>query len=87
MRQLVTASMQELDRMKCIKAVVERSLTPNRAAERLGLTTRQVRRLALRYRVEGPVGLVSRRRKQPSNNRLDAELEDSGVKDSEGVVR
>jgi hypothetical protein len=29
----------------------------------------------MRYRVEGPVGLVSRRRKQPSNNRLDAELE------------
>src|SRR6202453_2199573 len=64
-----------LDRMKCIEAVIDGSLTPIRAAERMGLTTRQVRRLAMRYRVEGRVGLVSRRRKQPSNNRLDAELE------------
>ena len=75
MQQLVTVSMQELDRMKCIEAVIDGSLTPIRAAERMGLTTRQVRRLAMRYRVEGPVGLVSRRRKQPSNNRLEAGLE------------
>jgi Homeodomain-like domain len=75
MQQLVTVSMQELDRMKCIEAVIDGSLTPIRAAERMGMTTRQVRRLVMRYRVEGPVGLVSRRRKQPSNNRLDPQLE------------
>jgi hypothetical protein len=45
MRQLarVTVSMQELDRLKCIEAVVEGDLQPIRAAERLGLTPRQVR--------------------------------------------
>jgi len=46
MQQLVTVSMQELDRMKCIEAVIDGSLTPIRAAERMGLTSRQVRRLA-----------------------------------------
>jgi hypothetical protein len=75
MHGLVTVSMQELDRLKCIEAVVEGSLKPVRAAERLGMTSRQVRRLATRYRLEGPVGLLSRRRNQPSNNRMDAGLE------------
>jgi len=54
--------MQELDRLKCIEAVVEGDLQPTRAAERLGLTARQVRRLAVRYRREGPIGLISKRR-------------------------
>jgi Winged helix-turn helix len=78
MRQLarVTVSMQELDRLKCIEAVVDGDLQPIRAAERLGLTTRQVRRLAVRYRCEGPVGLISKRRNRPSNNRMDAGLEE-----------
>jgi hypothetical protein len=45
-------------------------LKPIRAAERLGLTTRQVRRLARRSAAAGPVGLVSKRFSRPSNNRL-----------------
>jgi hypothetical protein len=82
MRQLarVTVTMQELDRLKCIQAVVTRELKPIRAAERLGLTSRQVRRLAVRYRAEGPVGLISRHCNRPSNNRLDAGLEEQVVR-------
>ena len=50
MRQLarVTMTMRDLDRLKCIQAVVDGNLKPGRAAERLGLTTRQVRRLTRR---------------------------------------
>ena len=82
MRQLarVTVTMQELDRLKCIQAVVDGELQPIRAAERLGLTSRQIRRLAIRYRTEGPVGLISRRRDRPSNNRLDCGLEEQVVR-------
>ncbi len=78
MRQLarVTMTMQELDRLKCIQAVVDGELRPIRAAEKLGMTTRQIRRLAERYRREGPVGLISKRCNRPSNNRLDAGLEE-----------
>jgi hypothetical protein len=43
----VTMTMRELDRLKCIQAVVDGDLKPIRAADRLGLTTRQVRRLML----------------------------------------
>jgi hypothetical protein len=37
----VTFAMRDLDRLKCIQAVVDGDLKPIRAAERLGLTTRQ----------------------------------------------
>jgi hypothetical protein len=44
-------------------------------AQRLGITTRQVRRLADRYRTQGPVGLLSRHRNRPSNHRIEDSLE------------
>jgi hypothetical protein len=55
MRQLarVIMTMRDLDRLKCIQAVVDGELRSGHAAERLGLTGRQVRRLARRYVQEG----------------------------------
>jgi transcriptional regulator with GAF, ATPase, and Fis domain len=63
----VTFAMRDFDRLKCIQAVVDGELKPLRAAERLGLTTRQVRRLARRYAAAGPVALISKRFSRPSN--------------------
>ena len=85
MRQLarVTMTMRDLDRLKCIQAVVDGNLKPGRAAERLGLTTRQVRRLTRRYAQEGPVGLISRHRNRPSNNRLEPSLAERVI----GILR
>jgi Helix-turn-helix domain len=76
----VTFAMRDLDRLKCIQAVVDGDLKLVRASERLGLTTRQVRRLARRYAAGGPVGLVSKRFNRPSNNRLDEALADRVIK-------
>ncbi len=47
----VTMSMRELDRLKCIQAVVDGDLSPGIAADRLGVSTRQLRRIAQRYRM------------------------------------
>src|SRR4030095_14013432 len=72
-------TMRDLDRLKCIQGVVDRQLRPYQAAERLGLTTRQVRRLVRRYEQEGPVGLISRLRNRPSGaqgSRLAGSLDD-----------
>jgi transposase len=66
----ITMRMREFDRIKIIQAVVDGDVKPGRAAERLGLTARQVRRLARRFRDDGPPGLVSRRYGRPSNNQL-----------------
>lgn len=71
----VTMSMRELDRLKCIQAVIDGERHLCRVAERLEITTRQLRRLVQRYRAEGPVGLISRACNRPSNNRLDVDLE------------
>jgi hypothetical protein len=68
--------MRELDRLKCIQAVIDGDLKPGRAAERLGLTVRQIERLVVRYRSEGPIGLISRHRNRPGNRGLKAPLVD-----------
>lgn len=81
MRQLtrVTVTMRELDRLRSIQAVADGELKSIRAAERLGLTSRQVRRLVRLYRDHGPVGLISRRRDRRSNHRLRPEFEEQVV--------
>jgi hypothetical protein len=72
--------MRDLERLKCIQAVADGDLKPHRAAERLGLTSRQVRRLARRYAAAGPVGSISKRFSRPSNNRLDDDMADRVIK-------
>ena len=66
----ITMSMYEIDRLKIIQAVVDGNLKPIRAAERLQISTRQVRRLVNRYRAEGTIGLASKKRGQRSNRQL-----------------
>ena len=62
----ITMSMCELDRLRVIQAVAERQLKPGLAAARLGLTVRQIERPANRYRADGAVGLISKRRSRPN---------------------
>src|SRR6266436_5421080 len=71
---LVSLNMRELDRLKVIQAIVEMGLKPGRAAERLGLSVRQVERLVTRYRESGAAGLVSHKRGNPGNRKLDEGL-------------
>jgi len=63
----ITMTMREVDRLKTVQAVVGRMLRVGQAAQRLGMSRRQVERLVDRYVDEGPSGLASRRRGRPSN--------------------
>jgi len=81
--EVITVSMQELDRLKTVQAVMDGQLRPGVAAERLEITDRQFRRLLERYKQEGPSGLVSRRRGRPSNNRMPADRESVAL----GLIR
>ncbi|MGF6808380.1 hypothetical protein OKW30_003506 [Paraburkholderia sp. Clong3] len=58
----ITMTKREVDRFRVIQDVADGRLKPGRAAERLRLTTRQIRRLVGRLRDQGAPGLVSRRR-------------------------
>jgi transposase len=67
---LVTMSARERDRLRVIEAVRERRLKQSQAAQRLGLSVRQIKRLVRAHRSEGARGLVSKRRGRPSNRRI-----------------
>jgi hypothetical protein len=73
--ETLTMTMRELDRLKVIQAVVDHGLAVWRAAEKLGLSRRQVERLVLRYHEDGPCGLGSRKRGRDSNRQLPPGLE------------
>lgn len=49
-------TMNEVNRLKIIQDVIDRRLTTRLAAERLGISDRQCRRLLQRYREDGPLG-------------------------------
>jgi Helix-turn-helix domain len=70
----VTMTMRELDRLKCIQGLIDGQLKQHAVATRLGLTTRQVRRLVRQYEQQGPVGLISKLRNRPSNRRLKSDV-------------
>lgn len=78
--EIITVSMQELNRLKMVQAIVDRYMTTSIAARRLGLSDRQVRRLVDRYRYEGSNGLISRRRGKPGNRQLPEGLEEKVTK-------
>ncbi|HDT0788086.1 ISNCY family transposase [Klebsiella aerogenes] len=63
-------TLDEVNRLKIIQDVIDRRLTTHMAAQRLGISDRQCRRLLSRYREQGPIGMANRRRGKPSNNQL-----------------
>jgi response regulator of citrate/malate metabolism len=63
-------TLDEVNRLKIIQDVIDRRLTTQMAAQRLGISDRQCRRLLARYREDGPLGMTSRRRGKSSNNQL-----------------
>jgi len=75
----VTMSGKELDRLEVLGRVLQRRLTQRSAAEQLGLTERQVRRLCRALAQHGPSGLVSRKRGRPSNRQLPAAVRDGAL--------
>ena len=68
---LVTMSAKERERLVVVRAAGEGRLHQGEAAERLGLSVRQVKRLVRAWRAEGAKGLVSKHRGRPSARRVD----------------
>lgn len=75
----VTMSVKKLNRLEILEKVKLKELTQAEAAHQLGLSRKQVNRLSKKYRQEGAKSLVSRRRGQPSSNRLDAGLKSEAM--------
>jgi helix-turn-helix protein len=71
---LVSMSPHELSRAEVMQQLKAKRITQAQAAEQLGLTVRQVKRLWRAYRAGGAKALVSKRRGRPSNNQLPADV-------------
>jgi transposase len=65
-------SNREITRLEVMQRLKDKRLTQEEAAQLLGISTRQVKRLWQAYRKQGAKGLISTRRGKPSNNHLDA---------------
>ena len=70
MSKRVTLSMNEIKRVYVLQQVQDHQLTGRQAAERLGISLRQARRLMAKYREQGAPGLVHGNRGRAANNRL-----------------
>jgi hypothetical protein len=76
----ISMSKKELGRLEMLTKVHGKCCTIAEAAEALDLSTRQVKRLSKRLKLEGPKGLVSRKVGAPSNHRLSEGLKQQAVK-------
>ena len=71
MKMDILMSQKEVKRAQILDLLIEGKISQQEASKRLGVTTRQVRRLTRRYQAAGLAGLVSKKRSRASNRRLD----------------
>ena len=69
-QELGLMSQKEVGRLEVVHRLIDGGLDQSQAAQLLGLSVRQVKRLCRRVREQGPSGLVSRKRGRPSNRRI-----------------
>ena len=72
-------SQKEAQRAQVLDRLKEGNISQQEAARQMGITPRQVRRLANRYQQEGIAGLVSKKRGRASNRRLDETLRATAI--------
>ena len=79
MSELLQMSKKELTRLEVIQRLEQKTLKQREAAQMLGLSVRQIKRLCRVYRQAGAAGLISRRRGRPGNNRLAATVKQQAL--------
>jgi Winged helix-turn helix len=72
-------SVKEAGRLGIMRQMDKKNLTPRKAAEELGLSLKQLRRVRKRYLAEGKTGLLSKKRGQISGNRISEKTRDKAI--------
>ncbi len=72
-------SSKEINRAQVLEQLVQGHLKQREAAERLGVSVRQVKRLKRAYRAGGARALVSKKRGQPGHHRLSPKIRAQAV--------
>lgn len=79
MQELVTMSNKELTRLEVIQRVGGKRLKSKDAAEILGISDRNLRRLKASYHLNSPAGLTSKKRGKASSHSLSRQLKEEVV--------
>lgn len=74
MKELISLTRREVQRMQVLDQVRKGALTLKAAAPMMKVCYRQAKRLLVRYREDGPPGLAHQRRGQPARNALRPEV-------------
>ncbi len=70
-KDIIMMSPEEARRISIIRRAIDKVITQKKAAEVIGLSYRQTKRLVARVREEGNRGIVHKSRGQPSNRKID----------------
>ena len=76
---MIMARQRELKRLHVIQKVLEKVIKQVEAAEILLLSSRQIRRIVKRIRVEGDKGIIHKSRGRPSNRRIPRKIRDKVI--------
>jgi transposase len=66
-------SQKEVKQAQVMELLTASKINQKEAGKRLAVSVRQIKRIVRRYRATGLPGLISKKRGQPSNRRLDEE--------------
>jgi len=79
MKTELKMTVKEADKYALMKQIASQKITIIKASQEMGISYRHARRLWSRYQREGPKGLVSQRKGQPSNNRIAEEVKEKVI--------
>jgi hypothetical protein len=77
---MIMARQGELRRLHVVQKVLERVIKQVEAAEILSLSSRQIRRIVKRIRIEGDKGIAHKSRGRPSNRRIPGKIRDKVIR-------
>lgn len=79
-KDIIMLSLKELRRLQVVQEVVKRRITQVAAAAIIGLSERQICRLAKAVRKEGEHGIVHKSRGKPSNRKISKEVRNNALR-------
>ena len=70
MHEVISMSIKDLDRLRVIDQLAQKQINQQQAADVLGLSRRQIKRIVKAHKLEGPKGVISKKRGKASNRQI-----------------
>jgi len=77
---IIMMTQGELKKLHIVKKAIDKAITQAEAAQIVEITTRQVRRIIKRIRLQGDKGIIHKSRGRPSNRALPERIKDKALK-------